>query len=157
MKFWKPGRGSHTELMFDDLMCFSSTNRTGEKGCRMRPGAEVLKHPENWICHRIDILSYAQELKIRIACEERIWHYGRPWYKLWGEKTLKKRRGYDWLGVVGFRFFGMENPKLDYCTEYCNDCLGAGFPILPRRQVGPDEMLCHMEMQEYAVDDIVLN
>jgi len=102
---------SHTELMFSDGMCFSSSGR--DNGVRYK---KIIPDPKRWDIFELD-LTEEEESHIRYLAD----------------MYIKKRTRYDYLGALACGFHLCLMNKRSFCSEIVSELLSyiyvlKGFP-----------------------------
>ncbi len=122
-KFWKLGKYVHVEFIFSDGACCSSSGRIGlngkPQGVRFAYLNLKLDHWDIFECP----LSEGLESKLRAWCESKV------------------GRLYDFLGIIGFRMFGVQDPDKDYCSEFLNHGLASIGKMLYSAMIGPNDFI----------------
>jgi hypothetical protein len=106
IRLYTRSRYSHVELCINDLL-YSADAWSGYVRCRGVGGF----NPAHWEIVEVDVppgvISFL------------------------GQQLLKR---YDWLGIFGFFWFGVQNPSRWYCSELCARALGyTDNPVSPRK------------------------
>jgi hypothetical protein len=103
---WTRSRFSHVELVVDDAIACSADAWEGNVRIRSTSGFNRL----HW------------EIVPVVLVKDTAWI---------NEQLGKK---YDWLGIFGFTFFGVQDKRRWYCSELCAELAGiAGRPISPQQ------------------------
>jgi len=100
ISIWTWGPYSHSELLFSDGICFSSSWRDDGVGVRYK---DIHIVPKNWACVEVPT-TQAQEKQMRYWCDLR----------------AEEKAKYDWRGIIQFVFpFVRQNDEDWYCSEIC--------------------------------------
>jgi len=100
ISIWTFGPYSHTELLFSDGICFSSSWRDDGVGVRYK---KIHIIPKNWVC-------------VEVSTTQKQEHQ----MKEWCDVKAAENANYDWCGIIQFVLPFVKQKDEDwYCSEIC--------------------------------------
>lgn len=105
IRLWTGSSFSHVELVIDDV-AYSADAWKG----KVRSVAVAVFNRQHWAVVPVVLVK------------------DRAWIK------EQMGKGYDWMGIFGFSFFGVQDKRRWYCSELCAELTGIeGRPISPQK------------------------